>query len=90
MHLDTLSGLKELKICKAYKIDGNRTQFFPSNEARLSKVQCIYETLKGWDEDITEITNFDDLPAGAKKYVITKLYSDDFRLFAEVKLERNY
>ncbi|MHC4635410.1 MAG: adenylosuccinate synthase [Planctomycetota bacterium] len=70
MHLDTLSGLKELKICKAYKIDGNRTQFFPSNEARLSKVQCIYETLKGWDEDITEITNFDDLPAGAKKYVI--------------------
>ncbi|MHC4195424.1 MAG: adenylosuccinate synthetase, partial [Planctomycetota bacterium] len=38
--------------------------------ARLSKVQCIYETLKGWDEDITEITNFDDLPAGAKKYVI--------------------
>lgn len=69
MHLDTLSGLKELKICKAYEIDGSRTQFFPSNETKLSKVQCIYETLKGWDEDITGITSFDDLPAAAKKYV---------------------
>ena len=69
MHLDTLAGLKELKICRAYDINGKQTTFFPANAARLSQAQCLYETVPGWDQDITEAKNFDDLPANAKKYI---------------------
>lgn len=69
MHLDTLSGIKELKICKAYKINGETTCFFPTNEAKLSKARPIYETVPGWDEDITDVTDFDDLPANAQSYI---------------------
>ncbi len=69
MHLDTLTGLKELKVCRAYEIDGKQTTFFTSDAAELSRAECVYETLKGWDEDITGLTKFADLPAKARSYV---------------------
>ena len=70
MHLDTLTGLKEIKICGAYKLDGKETTFFPANTEKLSKAQCIYETVPGWQEDITEVDDFHDLPANAQNYVM--------------------
>ena len=70
MHLDTLSGLEELKICRAYKIDGKETTFFPANKDRLSLAEPVYETLPGWNEDLTEVNNFEDLPLNAQNYVL--------------------
>ena len=49
MHLDTLTGLKKINICRAYKINGKETTFFPANTARLSQASPIYETVPGWD-----------------------------------------
>jgi adenylosuccinate synthase len=69
LHLDTLSGLKELKICKAYEIDGEQTCFFPTNSAQLSRASAVYETVPGWDEEITEVSDFDDLPLNAQNYI---------------------
>ncbi|MHC4075831.1 MAG: adenylosuccinate synthase [Planctomycetota bacterium] len=69
LHLDTLSGLKEVKICSGYEIDGQKTDFFPSNGQKLQKAKCIYDTLPGWDEDIAEVKTFDDLPVNAQNYI---------------------
>ncbi|MBN2589717.1 MAG: adenylosuccinate synthase [Sedimentisphaerales bacterium] len=69
LHLDTLAGLKELNICKAYTIDGKETTFFPSNLAKLEKAKPVYETVPGWEEEITEVKSFDDLPENAKNYI---------------------
>jgi adenylosuccinate synthase len=69
MHLDTLSGLKELKICRAYQIDGKETTFFPANVARLSLARPVYETLPGWSEELTQASDFEDLPVNAQNYV---------------------
>jgi adenylosuccinate synthase len=69
LHLDTLTGLKEIKICKAYKIDGQQTSFFPTNSAKLSQASCLYETVPGWEEDITEVSDFNDLPANAQNFI---------------------
>ena len=69
MHLDTLSGLKEIKICRAYKINGEEKTFFPANTARLSQASPIYETVPGWDEEITEVNDFHDLPVNAQDYI---------------------
>jgi adenylosuccinate synthase len=71
MHLDTLAGLKELNICRAYKIGNKETTFFPSDAMRLSQVQCVYETLPGWNEDLSEAEDFGDLPENARQYVVT-------------------
>jgi len=69
VHLDTLTGLKEINVCTAYEIDGEKTTFFPADAGRLSRVQCIYETLPGWDDDITEAKKFDELPKNAQNYL---------------------
>ena len=69
LHLDTLAGLKEIKICKAYKIDGNEITFFPSNVAKLSKAQCLYESVPGWEDDISDVKDFNDLPVNARNYI---------------------
>jgi len=70
MHLDTLAGLGEIKICRAYKINGKETVFFPTDAAKLSQTQCIYETVPGWEEDITEVNDFHDLPLNAQNYIM--------------------
>jgi len=69
MHLDTLTSLKEIKFCKAYKIDGKDTTFFPANSAKLSQASPVYETVPGWDEDITQVSDFNDLPLNAQDFV---------------------
>jgi len=70
MHLDTLAGLKEIKICRAYKINRKQTSFFPANAARLSQAGPIYETVPGWDEEITEVSDFHDLPLNAQNFIV--------------------
>ncbi|AQT67621.1 Adenylosuccinate synthetase [Anaerohalosphaera lusitana] len=69
MHLDTLAGMPELKICKAYSVNGRETDFFPIDGEELASAECVYETLPGWDEDISGVQNFEDLPQNAKNYV---------------------
>jgi adenylosuccinate synthase len=69
LHLDTLTGNKELQICRAYKIDGKEISFFPSEITRLAKAEPVYETLPGWDDDITAVTDFNKLPENAKNYI---------------------
>lgn len=69
LHLDTMSGMEEIKLCTAYKINGQLTTFFPANCGELSKTECIYETVPGWQEDISRITDFNDLPPNARRYI---------------------
>ncbi|MFA5948541.1 MAG: adenylosuccinate synthase [Candidatus Gracilibacteria bacterium] len=67
--LDVLSGLKELKIAKAYKYEGKILESFPSSLDILEKVEVEYETLPGWDEEIKDVRKFEDLPVNAQKYI---------------------
>jgi adenylosuccinate synthase len=69
MHLDTLSGLKELKVCRAYKVNGREITFFPLQESELLQTECVCETVPGWDEEITDVQKFEALPNNAKKYI---------------------
>lgn len=69
MHMDTLAGLKELKICRAYKIDGQEKTFFPANTEKLLQATAVYEKMPGWDEDLSEVNDFKDLPLTAQNYI---------------------
>ena len=69
MLLDVLSGFDELKICTAYEIDGQRTTVFPSHVDEIRKVKPIYETLAGWQEDLTGARSMEDLPVAAHEYL---------------------
>ena len=67
--LDVLSGLNELKICVAYKYKGEEVLYPPQAEAALADVQPVYETMPGWQEDITKARSWNDLPEACKKYI---------------------
>ena len=69
-HLDTLSGLKELKVCRGYRYDGKKLDFFPAERRILEQVECAYETLDGFEEDISRVKDFAALPEAARKYVL--------------------
>ncbi len=67
--LDVLSGLKTVKICIAYELDGKIIKEYPANLKQLERCKPIYEELPGWEEDITGIRSFDALPAAAQNYL---------------------
>ncbi|MFO7636988.1 MAG: adenylosuccinate synthase [Clostridia bacterium] len=66
--LDVLSGQKELKICTAYRTGDGLTEHFPLN-CTLETAQPVYETLPGWEEDITAIREMSGLPGAAVAYL---------------------
>ncbi|KAG5421150.1 ADE12 [Candida metapsilosis] len=67
--LDVLDKFKEIKVGVAYRLNGKELKSFPEDLIDLAKVEVIYETLPGWETDITKIKNYDDLPENAKKYL---------------------
>lgn len=67
--MDTLGGFDEVKICTGYKKDSVVTDVFPVKWEDLDSYEPVYETLEGWNDDITHIRKFEDLPINAQKYV---------------------
>jgi len=67
--LDTLTGLKKIKICTGYRYNGKIINNFPASLKDLAMCEPVYEELDGWAEDITNVKKFEDLPQNAKKYV---------------------
>ena len=69
MLLDVLTGFDKIKICTAYKMGDEIINNFPASLEDLAKCEPVYEELDGWNEDITKVEKFDDLPENAKKYI---------------------
>lgn len=67
--LDILSGFESLNVAVGYEIDGKRTEDLPSSVAEMERATPIYETLRGWTEDIMDCRTWDDLPKTAQDYV---------------------
>ena len=67
--LDVLDGLKELKLCVGYMLDGERVDLLPLGADDIERCEPIYETIPGWDESSVGVTDFDKLPANAQKYL---------------------
>ncbi len=65
--LDCFSDLKKIKLCVAYEIDGEKTEYFPIDPDKI--IKPIYDELDGWNCDISDVREFEDLPENCKKYV---------------------
>jgi adenylosuccinate synthase len=82
--LDTLTGLDTLRICTAYKYNGEVLESFPASLNILAKCEPVYEELPGWKEDITGVRNINDLPENARHYIerITQLTGIPMSIFS--------
>ena len=67
--LDVLDGLKEIKVCVAYELNGRRIDYLPASMGSQAAVKPIYETLEGWSETTAGARSWSELPAQAVKYV---------------------
>ncbi len=69
MLLDVLTGLNELAICVAYLWRGKLLRTMPSHPEVLAECEPIYELYPGWEQDITSVRSFGELPDEAQRYL---------------------
>jgi len=67
--LDVLDGLKELKICVGYELDGKKLDYLPTASDHQARIKPIYEVMEGWTETTAGARSWGELPASAIKYV---------------------
>lgn len=68
-NLDGLDGLKTIRICVAYKLDGKTTDFPPTDSDDLARCQPVYLEMPGWMKSTEKARKFSDLPPNARAYV---------------------
>jgi adenylosuccinate synthase len=67
--LDILDGFREIKVCVGYRFEGRRIEYLPASEHAQAKVEPVYETIGGWQEETAGARSIAGLPAQAIKYV---------------------
>lgn len=65
---DILTGFKEIKICVGYKMNGKTISASSCGYNELAKVRPVYKTFKGWDENISGVKKYSDLPKNCQDY----------------------
>ena len=60
---------KTIKVCTSYTYRGETLTMAPDSAWALEKCEPVYEELSAWDEDITEVRSFSDLPQAAQDYI---------------------
>ncbi|MAF64180.1 MAG: adenylosuccinate synthase [Planctomycetes bacterium] len=68
-NLDVLSGFEELSVATSYVMDGEQTREYPAHLPALDGCEVRLETRPGWQEDISGLRCYEDLPASARSYV---------------------
>jgi adenylosuccinate synthase len=67
--MDVLSYMKEIPVCVAYEIDGQRIDYFPSDIDELNAAKPVYEYVPGFNCDISGCRTIEDLPKEALDYI---------------------
>jgi len=67
--LDVLTGLKTLKICVGYEIEGKRVDHRPASLKKTAMCTPLYKELPGWEDNISAAREVDQLPEEARSYI---------------------
>ena len=67
--LDVLSYMEKIPVCAHYLVDGVQTDEFPF-PVKLADAQPVIEYLPGWQQDISAVRRWEDLPREAQDYVL--------------------
>ncbi len=68
MKADVLSGFEQIKVCTHYEYNGEKIAHLPF-DIDAKYVKPIYETLEGWQEDLTGIKSTNELPNALNHYI---------------------
>lgn len=68
MKADVLSNFEPISVCTKYKHQNQEIDYLPYS-INPEDVQPIYESVKGWKEDLTSLSNSSDLPNEVHEYI---------------------
>ena len=67
--LDVLRGINPLKICVGYRYKGELLKDFPARVEVVEELEPVYQEFSGWEEDISGVREFSELPSSAQDYL---------------------
>ncbi|HET9821947.1 MAG TPA: adenylosuccinate synthase [Burkholderiaceae bacterium] len=67
--LDVLDGLPEIRIGVGYRLGGQEVDILPLDPDDVAACEPVYETLPGWTDTTAGLTNWEQLPLNAKRYL---------------------
>jgi adenylosuccinate synthase len=67
--LDVLDGLPEILVCTGYRLGGRLLDILPLDADEIAACEPVYETLPGWTESSFGVTEWDQLPLNARRYL---------------------
>jgi adenylosuccinate synthase len=67
--MDVLDCFAEIPICTGYRVDGRNCDTIPADVSGFEKIEPVYTMLEGWQTSTEGITDFDQLPQAAQKYL---------------------
>ena len=67
--LDVLDGFETVKVCTGYLLDGAPVEDYPDVSDVLARIEPVYETLPGWQIDLSRVREPGDLPAEARAFL---------------------
>jgi adenylosuccinate synthase len=67
--LDVLDGLPEIQVCTGYTLGGRQIDILPLDADEIALCEPVYETLPGWSETTAGLTNWEQLPTNARRYL---------------------
>ena len=67
MKSDILSGFSTIKVCSSYRVNGQDVDQRPYDNN--AAIEPVYTELPGWQEDITGIRKYNELPLNLRNYV---------------------
>ena len=68
MKADVLSGFDTIKVCTAYQYAGKEIDHLPYN-IEDGNVSPVYTELQGWSQDLTKMTDANELPDTLHSYI---------------------
>jgi adenylosuccinate synthase len=67
--LDVLDGLDTIRVCVGYRINGKVSPEPPLSTEAYADIEPVYEELPGWPDSTVGITDYERLPANARRYL---------------------
>ena len=67
--LDVLAQFESVQVCVGYELDGERIDSLPASLQDANSVRPVYEVLPGWQQEVSDVRHFPDLPLEARRFV---------------------
>jgi len=68
--LDILDGFESVKVCTGYRLDGALIDHCPDRSDVLARIEPVYETLPGWQTDLSAARQSGTLPEQTKAFLV--------------------